>query len=113
METIVGNAISVCMSKYAVFSGRASRSEFWYFALFTSLTSWAVQIVGAMINSTATTLLLMLVWYIAFLIPILAVAARRMHDVGKSGGFYLIPIYNIILAATAGTGPNQYGDKNA
>ena len=113
MEAVVGNAISVCMNKYAVFSGRASRSEFWYFALFTSLLSWAVQIIGNMIGSLAFTVILTLAWYGIFLIPILAVAARRMHDVGKSGGFYLIPIYNIILACTAGTGPNQYGDANA
>lgn len=44
------------------------------------------------------------------LIPSLAVAVRRMHDIGKSGWYILIPIYNIILLATAGEeGENQYG----
>jgi uncharacterized membrane protein YhaH (DUF805 family) len=44
------------------------------------------------------------------LIPSIAVGVRRMHDVGKSGWFLLIPIYNLVLACTDGEqGPNQYG----
>jgi len=44
------------------------------------------------------------------IIPSIAVGVRRMHDVGKSGWFILIPIYNLILAATEGDkGDNQYG----
>ena len=43
-------------------------------------------------------------------IPSIAVGVRRMHDVGKSGQFLLIPIYNLILAFTDGNvGPNGYG----
>ena len=46
----------------------------------------------------------------AVLIPGIAVAVRRMHDVGKSGWFALIPIYNIILALSEGDqGDNAYG----
>jgi uncharacterized membrane protein YhaH (DUF805 family) len=45
------------------------------------------------------------------IIPYLSVAVRRLHDVNKSGWFYLVPFYNIALFATAGTqGPNKYGD---
>ena len=45
------------------------------------------------------------------LLPSIAVGIRRMHDVGKSGWFILIPIYNIILAATEGqAGGNEYGE---
>jgi uncharacterized membrane protein YhaH (DUF805 family) len=45
------------------------------------------------------------------LLPSIGVSVRRMHDVGKSGWFILIPIYNLILACTEGTrGPNEYGD---
>ena len=47
---------------------------------------------------------------LAFLIPSIAVGVRRMHDVGKSGWFLLIPIYNLILACTPGeSGTNEYG----
>ena len=47
---------------------------------------------------------------LAVLLPAIAVTIRRMHDVGKSGWYCLIPIYNIVLAATEGEkGANQYG----
>jgi uncharacterized membrane protein YhaH (DUF805 family) len=46
------------------------------------------------------------------LIPSIAVAVRRMHDVGKSGWFVLIPIYGLILACTQGVkGENEYGTE--
>jgi len=48
---------------------------------------------------------------LATLLPGIGVAIRRMHDVGKSGWFMLIPIYNLILAFTEGDkGPNEYGE---
>jgi len=50
------------------------------------------------------------IYSLAVLIPSIAVSARRMHDIGKSGWFMLIPIYNIILFVTEGVkGDNQYG----
>ncbi|MCE2743744.1 MAG: DUF805 domain-containing protein, partial [Fluviicola sp.] len=51
------------------------------------------------------------IYSLAVLLPSLAVAVRRMHDVGKSGWFVLIPIYNFILAVTEGdSGSNEYGN---
>lgn len=51
-----------------------------------------------------------LIYSLAVLIPSIAIAVRRMHDVGKSGWFLLIPIYNLIHALTEGEkGENQYG----
>jgi uncharacterized membrane protein YhaH (DUF805 family) len=45
-----------------------------------------------------------------FFLPTLAIWWRRMHDVNKGGAFFLIPIYNLVLACTAGdTGPNRFG----
>ena len=45
------------------------------------------------------------------MLPSIAVGIRRMHDVGKSGWFILIPIYDLILAVTPGViGPNKYGE---
>jgi len=50
------------------------------------------------------------IYGLVVLIPGIAVAIRRMHDVGKSGWFILIPIYNLVLAVTPGIiGENQYG----
>ena len=71
-----GEAIKTCFSKYATFSGRASRSEYWFFFLFSFLLSF-IPIVNFIAG-------------LALLIPSLAVAVRRLHDIGKSGWWYLI-----------------------
>ncbi|MEM8526379.1 MAG: DUF805 domain-containing protein [Bacteroidota bacterium] len=96
------------LQRYAVFEGRARRSEYWYFVLFNFLISFGLGFLdgalGLLEFGTNT------IYSLAVFIPSLAVAVRRMHDVGKSGWFILIPIYNLILAATEGDyGTNQYG----
>lgn len=51
-----------------------------------------------------------MIYSLAIIVPSIAVAVRRMHDLGKSGWYILIPIYNIVLAATNGqVGENEYG----
>jgi uncharacterized membrane protein YhaH (DUF805 family) len=95
------------LGKYAQFTGRSRRSEYWYFALFSTIISLILTFVG----TAAKFPLLGNIYSLAVLIPSIAVGVRRMHDVGKSGWFVLIPIYNLILACTDGTsGPNEYGE---
>ena len=79
------HAIATCMGKYATFSGRASRSEFWWFQLFVVLMSWGAQIVGATQGGPELAFVLSQVVGLAFLFPVLAVGTRRLHDVGRSG----------------------------
>jgi len=68
---------------------------------------FAIGFVGGLIQMP----IIATIYSVAVLIPGIAVAVRRMHDVGKSGWFVLIPIYNIILACTNGnTGDNEYGE---
>ena len=94
------------LKQYADFNGRARRSEYWYFALFNVLISFAIEFISALIGLPSLGSL----YSLAVLIPGIAVAVRRMHDVGKSGWFVLIPIYNLILAVTDGdAGDNKYG----
>ena len=94
------------LSKFAVFSGRARRSEYWYFVLFNIIISIVLMILDAVLG----TLFLDTIYSLVVLLPGLAVGVRRMHDVNKSGWFLLIPIYNLILACTPGDqGDNQYG----
>jgi len=103
----MGNAISTCFKKYATFTGRATRSEYWFFALFTIIVQLLANAIGVAAGSEA------IIWfvYLVFFIPSIAVTVRRMHDVDKSGWFQLIPIYNFILAVTAGTAQaNRFGD---
>ncbi|AEV97040.1 cytochrome [Niastella koreensis] len=95
------------LKKYAVFNGRARRSEYWYFVLFNLIISIVLAVGTAAIRMP----FLYSVYSLAVMLPSLAVAVRRMHDVNKSGWYILIPIYNLILACTEGTsGPNSYGD---
>lgn len=65
-----------------------------------------VGFIGGLIHFPLLSTIVML----GFLVPNIAVGVRRMHDVGKSGWFILIPIYNLVLAVTEGQkGDNQYG----
>jgi len=94
------------LKKYAVFEGRSRRSELWYFVLFDILIAMAVLFISQFLRFQ----IIYTLYSLAVLIPSIAVAVRRMHDVNKSGWFILIPIYNLILYCTAGTeGPNKYG----
>jgi uncharacterized membrane protein YhaH (DUF805 family) len=96
------------LQNYATFKGRASRSEHWYFVLFNIIFSIALSYVSGVVNLP----ILYTIYSLALLIPSIAVAVRRMHDVGKSGWFILIPIYGLILACTQGVkGENEYGTE--
>jgi uncharacterized membrane protein YhaH (DUF805 family) len=96
------------LQNYATFKGRASRSEYWYFVLFNIIFSIALSYVSGVVNLP----ILYTIYSLALLIPSIAVAVRRMHDVGKSGWFILIPIYDLILACTEGVkGENEYGTE--
>ena len=78
-----GQAISVCLSKYATFAGRASRSEFWWFVLFQILVSLAAGMLGNVIGALVN---------LALLLPAFAVGTRRLHDIGKSGWWQLLTL---------------------
>ncbi len=86
------DAVKDGFNRYGDFSGVSSRAQYWYFVLATVLASWAASMI---VSDTAGNLV-----SLATLLPTFAVAARRMHDVGKSGWFMLVPIYNLILALT-------------
>jgi len=95
------------LQNYAEFKGRARRSEYWYFFLFNLIISMVLGFVDVFSEIG----FLGNIYTLAVFIPSLAVGVRRMHDVGKSGWFLLIPIYNFILALTEGEkGENKYGE---
>jgi hypothetical protein len=96
------------LQNYATFKGRASRSEYWYFVLFNVIFSIVLGFVSGIVDLP----ILYTIYSLVLLIPSIAVAVRRMHDVGKSGWFILIPIYDLILACTQGVkGENEYGTE--
>lgn len=131
-----GQAVRTCLGKYGTFSGRASRSEFWWFYLFTVIVSGIPIFLGGIFlgissgssadgSAGGVTLLIAVLLYIvgvlaslAFLIPSIAVGCRRLHDRGTSGWLQLlllVPCANIVLLIfwiLAGTeGDNIYGPK--
>jgi uncharacterized membrane protein YhaH (DUF805 family) len=84
--------LSVLQDKYATFTGRASRSEFWYFILFNIIVSFILGIVDGIIGMK----ILGTIYSLAVLIPSLAVGARRLHDIGKSGWMQLLGLIPVI-----------------
>ena len=76
-------SIKHCLKQYATFSGRASRSEFWWFVLFQLLVTAGGQLISQVLGGLLS---------LALLLPILAVTARRLHDIGKSGWLQLLAI---------------------
>lgn len=107
----------VVFENYANFKGRARRSEYWYFILTQLLLIIGLVILSGVFLSMESLMLssitygLAMIIYLALIIPYLAVGVRRMHDVGKSGWFLLVPIYSLILALTEGEkGANAWGE---
>lgn len=104
------DAVNACFRQYVGFSGRALRSEFWWFTLFGLLVGAAAAIVDP---RGAIGALLSLV----LLLPSLAVGVRRLHDTGRSGWWLLlglVPVAGIIVlivffASRGDPGANRYG----
>jgi len=102
-------AVSVCVSKSFNAKGRASRSEFWWFYLFSLVLYFVTQEAALRTGN----LLFSLIWLLVIPAEISA-GIRRMHDIDKSGWFQLIPFYNVVLLATEGTqGPNRFDEESA
>jgi len=96
-QPVIIESISDGFKRYAEFSGVSSRPQYWYFILGTTVISFIIQSLLGDFGGNIFTL--------ATIVPTIAVAVRRMHDVGKSGWFILVPIYNFILLVTPSKGP--------
>ena len=85
-------SVKTCFKKYADFSGRALRSEMWFFALFVTLGCLVATIIDIMIlgYSIEVNGPMYLIFGVAVIIPSIAVTARRLHDVNRSGWWQLI-----------------------
>ena len=93
-------AVQTVFSKYATFEGRARRSEYWYFILFVSCVNFVIRMLAAIVGegSFLTTVLtgFSTIFSLGVFVPQIAVAVRRLHDIGKSGWFYLIGLIPVI-----------------
>lgn len=108
------------LSKYAVFSGRARRREYWFFFLIHILIVFALVALDLMLGTASVEAgigLLSGLYSLAVLIPTIAVAVRRLHDSGRSGWWLLVgfvPILGglaviVLMLMDSTPGDNQYG----
>jgi uncharacterized membrane protein YhaH (DUF805 family) len=104
-------AVTTCLKKYVEFNGRAGRPEFWWFALFTLVVGLVVGVVSDVLAMLVN---------LGLVLPSLAVGARRLHDMGKSGWFqliWLVPFIGwaimIYWLVQPSVGPNQHGEGPA
>ena len=127
-----GEAVKTCLSKYVTFSGRARRSEFWWFYLFLIIVSFVASLLDAMLGlqvmTTTTTEgttafvynpgWIQTVVGLAFILPWLAVTVRRLHDKDATGWWWWLNLICCIgplvllfmFYVQEGTaGPNRYG----
>lgn len=110
------DAVKLFFTNYTNFSGRSTRSEFWWWILANAGIILALNLVLGSISATAL-MVIGIVYYLGTLIPDLSLSVRRMHDIGKSGWALLlcfIPIAGAIILlvfAAKESGPaNQWGE---
>ena len=100
------------MKNYVNFEGRATRAEFWWFFLFNFIVGCILNLFGPKVGTTLSG-----IWSLAILLPQLGLGVRRLHDINKSGWYWLIgliPIVGWIIlivwwAKQGDTTDNQYG----
>ncbi len=107
------------LKKYAVFSGRARRKEYWMFSLFNIIILIALGVIEGIAGSNPESGggVLALLYFLAVIFPSLAVTVRRFHDTGKSGWWLLIGfvpmigsiVILIFMVRDGQAGDNQYG----
>ncbi|MFZ9798687.1 MAG: DUF805 domain-containing protein [Ilumatobacteraceae bacterium] len=94
-------AIRSGFQNYTNFKGRASRAEYWWWALFTVILSILLSSIDDSFGNLGS---------LVTLLPSIAVAIRRVHDVDRAGWFILVPFYNLYLVLRRGdAGENRFG----
>jgi len=105
--TTSGNWYVEVLKKYAVFTGRARRKEYWMFVLINFLIALAIGVVEGVLRSKG---IVSNVYALAMFVPSIAVGVRRLHDTDRSGWWLLLPIVNIVFLALEGhPGHNRFG----
>ena len=104
------------LKKYAVFSGRACRKEYWMFILINAVVVMGISAIDHIAGTKGT---IGTLYGFALIVPILAVTVRRLHDVGKNGYWYFICIIPVIgsiwllmlLCKDSEEGSNRFGEN--
>jgi uncharacterized membrane protein YhaH (DUF805 family) len=122
----IGAAVKRFFRKYAAFSGRASRSEYWWVALVLGVVGFVLQLLTGILGAAGATttssgtipgpgaavgLILVLVFYLAVLIPSLALLVRRLHDANLSGWLALLVVVPIVVFVLSLLPSNPAGQR--
>lgn len=101
----------IALQKYADFSGRARRKEYWMFILFYVLFAFALGIMMGVVGASQSAAgLVNLVYLLGLFIPSISVGVRRMHDIGRSGWWLIVPFVGLIFCFFDSTpAANKYG----
>lgn len=110
----IGQSVSTVLKKYAVFSGRASRPEFWWYYLVYVILAIIVSLIDGAIGANNV---LIGIYFLALFLPTLAVTVRRLHDSDKRGWWVLIQLIPIVgtivmlvfLVSQGTPGDNRFG----
>jgi len=121
-------ATRTVLSKYATFSGRASRPEFWWWVLAGFLATFVTQIIDGLVIGPMLGMTpgdenagqpLSMVFSLAIFLPALAVGVRRLHDIGRTGWWMLISLIPIVgflvliwFYTRPSDGENNWGEPN-
>ncbi len=107
------------LKKYAVFGGRARRKEYWMYSLFNIIILITLGVIEGIAGSNPESggSVLALLYFLAVILPSLAVTVRRLHDTGKSGWWALIGlvpmigaiVFLVFMVQDGQAGDNQYG----
>ncbi len=107
------DAIRDAFTHYATFSGRSSRSAYWWFSLFNALVVVAALVVDAALRTGGVFYVLTV---LGIVVPNIALTVRRLHDTGHSGWWLLVslvplvgPIVLLVITLRGSEGPNQWG----
>lgn len=111
-----GQAIKSAFSQYVTFSGRAVRSEYWYWVLFCSVGSFVTIILDIAILGYGNVSPFTDIFNVLLLLPSIAVGARRLHDIDRTAwwllvwltgvGFFLLVVWFCFRGTP---GPNRFG----
>ena len=104
-------SVQTCFNKYATFSGRATRSEYWWWQLFVFIVVFIIVFVVTLVGGEDAGEAIGNIVSLALWLPSLAAAVRRCHDTNHSGWWVICPIYNFVLMLIpSDPSANEYGE---
>jgi len=115
------DAVTTCFRRYADFTGRAARPEYWWFFLFVFLCSVVLTTIDSRVLGTSNVLwhfgLMNGLFTLAIIVPMIAVGVRRLHDIGRPGWWIAIGLIPLVgglvliywFVQRGSRGPNEYG----